>query len=98
MIFAQKSSTDAQGQKRKTYYTAESVDIATGVLITTLHLSGLATLTHTPNPMRFLNQLLDRPDTDRPFLILVAGYPSEKAQVPKLDKHPLEDHTTFIGP
>jgi iodotyrosine deiodinase len=69
---------------------------ATGMLITALHLAGLATLT--PNPMRFLNQLLDRPDTDRPFLILVAGYPSAKAQVPKLDKHSLEHYTTFIDP
>jgi hypothetical protein len=62
-------------------------------LITALHLAGLATLTHTPSPMRFLNQLLDRP-----FLILVTSYPSDEAQVPVITKHPLERFTTFIGP
>ncbi len=96
VIFAQKAITDDEGQQHKTYYSTESVGIATGMLITALHLAGLVTLTHTPNPMRFLNQLLDRPDSDRPFLILVAGYPSEEAQVPVIKKHPLERFATFI--
>ena len=98
VIFAQRTITNEQGRQCKTYYSAESVGIATGVLITALHLAGLVTLTHTPNPMRFLNDLLDRPDSDRPFLILVTGYPSEEAKVPVIDKHPLARFATFIEP
>ena len=86
MIFAQKSSTDAQGQKRKTYYTAESVGITTGVLITALHLSGLATLTHTPNPMKFLTELCGRPDHEKPIMILAVGHAAEDATVPAVAK------------
>ena len=93
VIFSQQIITDDQGRQHKNYYSIESAGIATGLLITALHLAGLATLTHTPSPMRFLNQLLDRP-----FLILVTGYPSDEAQVPVITKHPLERFTTFIGP
>jgi hypothetical protein len=93
VIFSQQIITDDQGRQHKNYYSIESAGIATGLLITALHLAGLTTLTHTPSPMRFLNQLLDRP-----FLILVTGYPSDEAQVPVITKHPLERFTTFIGP
>jgi iodotyrosine deiodinase len=74
----------------------ESVGIAAGILITALHHAGLVTLTHTPSPMRFLNRVLDRPPTDRPFLILVTGYPAEGATVPAIRKKSLEDIATFV--
>jgi hypothetical protein len=67
-----------------------------GILITALHLSGLATHTHTPSPMKFLNKILGRPDNERPYLILVTGYPSEDAQVPVISKYRLDEIATFI--
>ena len=66
------------------------------MLITALHLSGLATLTHTPSPMKFLNRILGRPDHERPYLVLVTGYPAEDAQVPAIEKLPLEQIATFV--
>jgi hypothetical protein len=80
----------------KHYYTQESVGIATGVLITALPHAGLASLTHTPSPMGFLHELLGRPPQERPFLILVVGYPAESATVPVITKRPLADIATFI--
>jgi iodotyrosine deiodinase len=74
----------------------ESVGIATGILITAIHHAGLASLTHTPSPMGFLNELLDRPKHERPFLILVVGYPAEGATVPAITKKVLQDIATFI--
>ena len=70
-IFLKKFTVDKSGKKHKTYFTAESVGIATGLLITALHQAGLATLTHTPSPMKFLSKILKRPDYERPFLLLV---------------------------
>ena len=70
--------------------------IATGVLITALHHAGLATLTHTPSPMGFLNEILERPETERPFLLLVVGYPADGAQVPDIGRKPLDEIATFI--
>ncbi len=84
------------GRKVKNYYAQESVGIATGFLIAALHRAGLATLTHTPSPMAFLNQLLERPVHERPFLLLVVGYPAETARVPVITKKPLEEITSFI--
>jgi nitroreductase len=95
-IFAQLHGVDAEGNRYKHYYVNESVGIATGILITALHLAGLATLTHTPSPMRFLNQILDRPDHERPYLLLVVGYPAADAVVPELEKRPLEQVSTFV--
>ena len=95
-IFAQSYSLLPDGRKVKNYYVQESVGIATGLLITALHHSGLATLTHTPSPMGFLNQILDRPKNERPFLLLVAGFPAENAQVPVITKKPLSEIATFI--
>ena len=69
----------------------ESVGIATGMLITALHQAGLASLTHTPSPMRFLNAILDRPPHERPFLILVAGHPAPGATVPAITRKPFDD-------
>lgn len=94
-IFLKKVNIDEAGNEQKNYYTSESVGIATGVLITALHLSGLATLTHTPSPMKFLNDILDRPDTERPYLILVTGYPADGVQVPVIEKYGLEKIATF---
>jgi nitroreductase len=95
VIFLKKFTYDERGNKFKNYYTSESVGIATGILITALHLSGLATLTHTPSPMKFLNEILGRPDDERPYLILVAGYPSGDAVVPQISKNTLDQIATF---
>lgn len=96
VIFAQMHGVDEDGNKIKHYYVNESVGIATGILITALHDAGLVTLTHTPSPMRFLNDLLDRPRYERPFLVLVVGHPGESAQVPKISKKTLEEVSTFL--
>ncbi len=88
-IFAE--SYEMRGEEKlKNYYVTESVGIATGILITALHHAGLATLTHTPSPMGFLNRVLDRPPNERPFLLLVVGYPAEDALVPQITKKPLD--------
>ncbi|MBA4216210.1 MAG: nitroreductase family protein [Methylibium sp.] len=81
-IFAQKYGVDAQGERFSHYYVPESVGIASGFLITALHNAGLATLTHTPSPMGFLNQLCGRPDNEKPVILLVVGYPKAGCQVP----------------
>ena len=82
-IFVERYSVDEQGNKRKNYYTSESVGIATGFLINALHQAGLATLTHTPNPMKFLSEILERPANERPFVLLVVGHPAEDAVIPR---------------
>ena len=95
-IFLKKVTIDADGTKHKNYYTPESVGIATGMLITALHKAGLATLTHTPSPMKFLTEILQRPSHERPFLLLVVGYPAEGALVPNIQRLPLSDTATFL--
>lgn len=97
-IFAQRRGGVSPGEDRKNYYISESVGIATGLLIAACHQAGLATLVHTPNPMRFLNELCGRPKSEKPFLILVAGYPADDALVPKhaLLKKPLPDIASFL--
>ncbi len=95
VVFLKKTTADEKGIEHKNYYPTESVGIATGILITALHLSGLATLTHTPSPMKFLNKILGRPDSERPFLILVTGYPSSEAFVPTISKYQLNQIATF---
>ena len=85
-IFAQRYGLSPHGSKVKHYYVQESVGIATGVLITALHYAGLAVLTHTPSPMDFLNEILQRPENERPYLLLVVGHPAEDARVPALKK------------
>ncbi len=87
---------EGEPRKVKHYYVTESVGIATGILITALHRSGLATLTHTPSPMGFLNELLGRPDHERPFLLLVVGRAAEDAKVPDIGREPLEEIATFL--
>lgn len=96
-IFAKRYGVDERGDRYKHYYVQESVGIATGMLITALHHAGLVTLTHTPSPMNFLSSILERPENERPFLLLVAGYPAPGARVPDLDRQPLEAIATFFG-
>jgi iodotyrosine deiodinase len=96
-VFLQKFGELPDGRKVKHYYPVESTGIATGILITALHTAGLATLTHTPSPMKFLNEILGRPKSERPFLLLVAGYPADDAVVPDISRKPLEEFTSFVG-
>lgn len=96
VIFALSYGVTPNGRKIKHYYVQESVGIAAGVLITALHHCGLATLTHTPSPMGFLNEILDRPARERPYLILVAGYPASDARVPLISKKGLDEFALFI--
>lgn len=95
-IFAQSYGLLPDGRKVKHYYAQESVGIATGILITAIHHAGLVSLTHTPSPMGFLNELLGRPSNERPFLVLVVGYPAEGALVPDIEKKRLDEIATFL--
>lgn len=94
-IFARRFGERPDGGKVTHYYVSESVGIATGFLIAALHHAGLATLTHTPSPMGFLNEVLDRPASERPFLLLVAGYPAADATVPDIARKPLAEIATY---
>lgn len=95
-IFSKSYGLDKKGEKEKYYYVKESVGIATGILITALHNAGLVTLTHTPSPMGFLNEILDRPKNEKPFLLLVTGYPKKGVKVPDISKKGLDEIATFI--
>ena len=97
VIFGQKFSLDEAGSKHKNYYVPESVGIATGMLIAALHNAGLATLTHTPSPMKFLNQILHRPETEKPAMVLVVGYPAEAAEVPDITRKTLKEIASFLA-
>ncbi|MDH4111600.1 MAG: nitroreductase family protein, partial [Actinomycetota bacterium] len=81
----------------KPYYPKESVGIAVGFLLTALHRMGLATLTHTPSPMRFLNEILGRPPNERPFVVIPVGYPAEGATVPAIRRKPVDEIMVWIG-
>lgn len=94
-IFAQTYGAKPDGGRVKHYYVSESVGIATGILVTALHHAGLATLTHTPSPMGFLNRILGRPENERPYLLLVVGYPAERTIVPDIAKKELNEFVTF---
>ena len=91
VVFSKAYDILPDGRKVKHYYATESVGIATGFLINGLHHAGLATLTHTPSPMKFLNEILNRPSNERPFVLLVTGYPAEDAKVPAITKKPLNE-------
>lgn len=95
-IFAQRYRFDPDGKIIKHYYVQESVGIATGMLIAAIHNAGLVSLTHTPSPMAFLNEILGRPDNEKPYLLLVVGYPDIQARVPNIDKKSLDDIATFL--
>lgn len=96
VIFGESYGELPDGRKVKHYYTQESVGIATGILITAVHHAGLVSLTHTPSPMGFLNEILDRPARERPYLVLVVGYPAAGATVPDITKKPLDAIATFL--
>jgi len=95
VIFEKKYEDEPTGRK-KLYYTKESVGIATGFLIAAIHNAGLGSLTHTPGRMNFLNEILKRPVNEKPFLILVVGFPSEDVIVPDIKRKSLEEISTFI--
>ena len=96
VIFGKNHSLLPDGRRVKNYYVNESVGIATGFLIAAVHTAGLVSLTHTPSPMGFLNTILHIPPDEKPFLILVVGYPAEDAQVPNIKKKSLDEIATFI--
>ena len=91
VCFAEQYGVDENGEKVKNYYVQESVGIACGLFITALHHMGLATLTHTPAPMNFLGEILERPDNERPYILFPVGYPAEDVTVPDLNKKPLDE-------
>ncbi len=95
-VFLQKYGQLPDGRKVKHYYPVESTGLATGILITALHHAGLATLTHTPSPMKFLNEILGRPKSERPFLLLVVGYPADDARVPDIGRKSLDEFSSFV--
>jgi len=97
-IFAERFGTLEDGRRVKHYYVPESVGIATGFLIAALHYAGLATLTHTPSPMNFLNRICQRPDNERPYLLLVCGYPTDDAKIPAAGaaKKPLNEISSWL--
>lgn len=95
-IFARAFDLDDAGNRSKNYYVQESVGLATGLLIDALHRCGLSTLTHTPSPMRFLNEILGRPSNERPFILLVVGHAAENARVPDIERRPLRDIASFL--
>jgi iodotyrosine deiodinase len=94
-IFSKSYDLLPDGRKIKQYYSQESVGIACGILITAIHNAGLVSLTHTPSPMNFLNQILERPINERPFLLLVVGLPAKEAKVPDIQKKQLSEIVTF---
>jgi iodotyrosine deiodinase len=96
VIFLKKFEVLPGGGQVKNYYTAESVGIATGLLITAIHNAGLVSLTHTPSPMNFLNHILNRSNDEKPFLILVVGHPAKDAKVPEISKKPLKEILEFV--
>jgi iodotyrosine deiodinase len=95
-IFAEQYGERPDGSRLKHYYATESVGIATGLLIAAIHRAGLASLTHTPSPMGFLNEILGRPARERPFLLLVVGYPASDAMVPDITRKPLDTIRTTV--
>ncbi len=96
-IFARSHSRLPDGRRVKNYYVTEFVGIASGMLITALHHAGLACLTHTPSPMGFLQSILGRPRDEKPYLLLVVGYPASDARVPEITKKDLSGIATFVG-
>lgn len=96
VVFAQAHGVGEDGQRVKNYYVNESVGIACGFFIAALHRMGLATLTHTPSPMRFLSEILDRPAHERPYMLFPVGYPSKDCVVPDLQRQPLDVVATFL--
>jgi nitroreductase len=91
VVFAELYGVGDGGAKRKNYYVKESVGIACGLFVAAIHEMGLATLTHTPSPMRFLNEILGRPENEKPFILFPVGYPAEGCEVPDLERKPFDE-------
>ena len=91
VVVFKKAYDVVDGEKRKNYYVQESVGLACGFLLAAIHEAGLVSLTHTPSPMNFLQDILGRPDNERPFLLIPVGYPSDEAVVPDLTRKPLDE-------
>jgi len=96
VVFEEPWSLDENGEKKKNYYVRESVGIAVGFLLVALHNAGLATLTHAPSPMGFLNEILHRPQSERPFIVIPVGYPVPDAAVPRLERKQFDDVVEFV--
>ena len=96
VVFSKKFDINDDGTKRKNYYVSESVGIASGLLLAALHNAGLVTLTHTPSPMAFLSDILNRPPSDKPYLIIPVGFPSENAEVPNIKKKTFKEICTIL--
>lgn len=95
-VFVRKYGLDEGGERVPHYYATESVGLATGLLIAAVHRAGLVSLTHTPSPMGFLNEILERPHRERAFLLLVVGHPAEDAEVPDIGRKSLDEITRFV--
>jgi iodotyrosine deiodinase len=95
-VFAQKFAYTPDGEKQVNYYPTESVGLAAGILITALHTAGLVTLTHTPSPMKFMNELMGRPNDERAFVLLVVGYPSQGCTVPAITRKAVNEISSFL--
>jgi nitroreductase len=98
VVFEQRFYLDANGESHKHYYVDESVGIAVGMLLTALHLSGLAALVHTPSPMKFLSQVLGRPRNEKAFAVIAVGYPAQDAVVPDLVRKSLDQVVVRVAP
>jgi nitroreductase len=96
VVFKQAYDINDDGSQRKNYYVNESVGIASGFLLAALHHAGLATLTHTPSPMNFLGEILNRPPNEKASLLIPVGYPAADTTVPELIKKPLEEVSTIV--
>jgi nitroreductase len=96
VVFKQTHGVADDGSKIANYYVSESVGIACGLFINAVHHMGLATLTHTPQPMRFLNEILDRPSNERPYILFPVGYPADDCRVPVITKKSLDDLVTWV--
>ena len=96
VVFSKKFDINDDGTNTKNYYVSESVGIASGLLLIALHNAGLVTLTHTPSPMAFLSDILNRPPSDKPYLIIPVGYPSENAEVPNIKKKTFKEICTIL--
>ena len=96
VVFSKKFDINVDGTNTKNYYVSESVGIASGLLLIALHNAGLVTLTHTPSPMSFLSEILNRPPSDKPYLIIPVGFPSENAEVPNIKKKTFKEICTIL--
>lgn len=97
IVFKKTYDLSPQGEKKTNYYVAESVGLACGFLLTAIHNAGLVALTHTPSPMNFLTKILNRPENERPFLLIPVGYPAEETFVPKLSRKKLDEIATYYS-